>query len=56
MTRVTIMLIAGALALVVLFALFYMAGIAIGVLVIPVVILAAIGLVIWAMVKRRGAA
>jgi hypothetical protein len=56
MTRITIMLIAGALALVVLFALFYVAGIAIGVAVIPVIILAVVGLVVWTMVKRRGAA
>jgi len=55
MTRVTIMLVAGGLALVALFALFYVAGIAIGAVVIPVVILAAIGLVIWAMARRRRA-
>lgn len=53
MTRITVMLVAGALAILVLFALFYVAGIAIGAVLIPIFILLAIGLVIWAMMKRR---
>ena len=47
------MVVTGALALLVLFALFYMTGIAIGIAVIPLVILAAIGVVIYAALKMR---
>lgn len=55
MTRTSIMFIAGALALVVFFALFYVAGIAIGAVVIPIGVLAAVGLVFWFMMKRKSA-
>ena len=55
MTRTSIMFIAGALALLVVFAFFYVTGIAIGVAVIPIVVLAAVGLVFWLMIKRKSA-
>jgi len=53
MARVGIMIVAGGLALLVLFALFYMTGIAIGAAVIPLVILAALVVVIYATLKMR---
>ena len=55
MTRTSIMFIVGALALLVVFALFYVTGIAIGAVVIPVGVLAAVGLVFWLMMKRKSA-
>ena len=55
MTRTAIMFLAGALALLVLFAFFYVTGIAIGAVVIPVAVLAAVGLVFWLMIRRKSA-
>jgi len=55
MTRTAIMFLAGALALLVLFAFFYVTGIAIGAVVIPVGVLAAVALVFWLMIRRKSA-
>lgn len=47
------MVIAGALALLALFGVFYMAGIAVGAVVVPLAVVAVVVLVFWAMMKRR---
>jgi hypothetical protein len=47
------MVVAGALALLVLFALFYVTGMALGAILIPLVILAALVVVIYGAVKMR---
>lgn len=47
------MVVAGALALLVLFALFYVTGMALGAILIPLIILAALVVVIYGAVKMR---
>ncbi|MGE5567306.1 MAG: hypothetical protein ACM3YN_14270 [Parcubacteria group bacterium] len=47
------MVVAGALALLVFFALFYVTGMAIGAIVIPLAIIAALVVIIYAAMKRR---
>ena len=56
MARTGIMVVTGALALLVLFALFYVTGMALGAIIIPLVILAVLGVIIYGALKmRRGA-
>ncbi len=47
------MVVAGALALLVLFALFYVTGMALGAILIPLIILAALVVAIYGAVKMR---
>lgn len=47
------MVVAGALALLVVFALFYVTGMALGAILIPLIILAALVVVIYGAVKMR---
>lgn len=53
MARVGIMIVAAGLALLVFFGLFYMTGIALGVIAIPLVILAALVVVAYVALKTR---
>ncbi|HEX6860539.1 MAG TPA: hypothetical protein VF138_10130 [Caulobacteraceae bacterium] len=53
MTRLTIMFVAGALAVAAFFAVFYLAGVALGVIAIPLVIALALAAVVFVAFKLR---